>query len=157
MLDRTGVPTPDQVRSRFPEEKALLRPKAILECYEDIPCNPCSTGCPFGAIVIGEDLNAQPHLIVERCTGCGLCVAICPGLAIMTARLKEGRAVFQIPYELLPLPRVGDKWIGVDREGRPLGPAQIEKVVQKTDRTTVLTVSIEGRHLYDFATVRCPK
>ena len=32
-----------QVLSRFPKENDLLKPKAILECYEDIPCNPCST------------------------------------------------------------------------------------------------------------------
>lgn len=157
MLDKTGVPTPDQVRSRFPAENDLLRPKAILECYEDIPCNPCSTNCPFQAIVIGEDINAQPRLIVERCTGCGLCVAVCPGLAIMTAGLKNDRAVFQIPYELLPLPQVGEEWVGLDREGRPLGPARIEKIVRKTDRTNVVTVSLEARHLYAFATVRCPR
>jgi len=50
MLNQTGIPTKDQVHSRFPSKIALIRPKAILECYEDIPCNPCSTSCPFDAI-----------------------------------------------------------------------------------------------------------
>jgi len=52
MLKTDGIPTKKQVLSRFPNEELLDRPKAITECYEDIPCNPCSTSCPFDAIHI---------------------------------------------------------------------------------------------------------
>ena len=58
MLNRDGVPSKDLVLSKFPSNEILVKSKAITECYEEIPCNPCSTVCPFDAIYIGEDINA---------------------------------------------------------------------------------------------------
>jgi ferredoxin len=158
MLDKTGVPTLEQIRSRFPEEALLQKPKAILECYEDIPCNPCSTSCPFHAIEIGEDINKQPVLHSDLCTGCGLCVTSCPGLAIMTAQIQNDRAIFKIPYEFLPAPEAKAVWQGVDRNGTVLCEARIEKVSTspKQDKTLLVTVSVDRKYLYDFVTVRCP-
>lgn len=158
MLDKTGVPTLEQIKSRFFDETILLQPKAILECYEDIPCNPCSTSCPFHAIEIGEDINKQPHLLVERCTGCGICVTACPGLAIMTAQVDKNRAFFKIPYEMLPKPEEKTVWLGINRNGDVICDAFIEKVQQtaKQDKTLLITVSIDKKYLYEFVTVRCP-
>lgn len=158
MLDKNGVATPEQVRSRFPEENQLCKPKAILECYEDIPCNPCSTSCPFHAIEIGEDINKQPHLLIDLCTGCGICVTSCPGLAIVTAEIREDRAVFKIPYEMLPIPKGQEIWQGIDRNGKVICDALIEKVMvnAKQDKTLLVTVSVDKQYLYDFVTVRCP-
>jgi Fe-S-cluster-containing hydrogenase component 2 len=159
MLDKTGIPSQEQVKSRFPEESLLVKPKAVLECYEDIPCNPCSTNCPFNAIEIGEDINRQPRLLVEKCTGCGQCVTVCPGLAIMTAQVSNDRAIFKIPYEFLPFPRIGEIWDAVDRGGNVIGKAVIEKTVltPKQDKTMLLTVSVDRSLLYDFISVRCPQ
>src|SRR5690554_7479321 len=108
MLDKDGVATIEQVRSRFPNQDIIVKPKAILECYEDIPCNPCSTSCPFDAIDIGENINKQPKLDPDKCTGCGICVTHCPGLAIIVAQIKFDQAIFKIPYEFNPKPKVGD-------------------------------------------------
>lgn len=159
MLEKNGIPTPEQVKSVFPAESLLLRPKAVLECYEEIPCNPCETNCPAGAIRIGEDINARPRLDAEKCTGCGICVGVCPGLAIMTASLRGEEAVFQIPWEFLPVPKEGEIWIGADRSGTSLGAAKILRVREARggDRTRILTVSVDRRFLYDFVTVRCPE
>jgi len=159
MLDKTGIPSQEQVKSRFPDEALLVKPKAILECYEDIPCNPCSTGCPFGAIEIGEDINQQPRLHADLCTGCGQCVTVCPGLAIMTAQLSGGRAIFKIPYEFLPYPQSGETWKALDRGGNVIGEAKIEKTVltPKQDKTMLVTVSVDRGLLYDFVSVRCPR
>ncbi|MCK7484965.1 MAG: 4Fe-4S binding protein [Bacillus subtilis] len=85
----------------------LVKPKAIIECYEDIPCNPCETSCPFGAIEIGPDINQQPRLIVEKCTGCSICVTSCPGLAIIVAQSDGVAGRLKLPYEFLPRPRQG--------------------------------------------------
>ncbi|MBW2487610.1 MAG: hypothetical protein JRE72_09330, partial [Deltaproteobacteria bacterium] len=30
---------------------------AVLECLEDIPCNPCESSCKFDAITVGEDIT----------------------------------------------------------------------------------------------------
>jgi len=159
MLEKNGIPTPEQVKSVFPPEALLVRAKAVLECYEEIPCNPCETNCPAGAIHIGEDINARPVLDAKKCTGCGICVGVCPGLAILTVSLKGEDAVFQIPWEFLPVPKEGDVWIGTDRAGRPLGDAKILRVrdAKGGDRTRILTVSLPRQHLYDFVTVRCPE
>ena len=156
MLDKTGVPTQEQVRSRFPDPIALLRPKAILECYEDIPCNPCETSCPFQAIDIGENINVQPQLNVHLCTGCGLCVPSCPGLAIIIAEIKGDKAWFKIPYEVLPLPKNQEIWDGVDRNGDVICDAHIKAVLtnKHNDHTAVVTVAVPLDKMYDFVTIR---
>jgi ferredoxin len=156
MLNQTGIPSKEQVLSRFPEKSALLRPKAILECYEDIPCNPCSTSCPFDAIEIGENINKQPVLNVDKCTGCGICVPSCPGLAIVIAEIKGEEAIFKLPYEFIPLPEKNGIWHGVNRSGEVICDAKIEGVLlnKTTDHTTVVTVSVPVQFLYDFVTIR---
>jgi len=158
MLNQTGIPSKDQVLSRFPKENDLFKPKAILECYEDIPCNPCSTSCPFDAIEIGENINKQPVLDVDKCTGCAICVTSCPGLAISVAQLVGEHAVFKIPYEFLPLPNPKDIWKGVNRAGEVICDATIEKVLtsKSMDRTALLTVSVPRNFLHEFITVRKP-
>ena len=156
MLNKTGIPEKELVLSRFPNQKALLKPKAILECYEDIPCNPCSTSCPFDAIEIGPNINVQPHLLVDVCTGCGVCVPSCPGLAIVIAQIRGNDAVFKIPYEFLPMPEKNTIWDGVNRSGEVICDALIEQVVinKKQDHTAVVTVSVPVEFLHDFVTIR---
>jgi Na+-translocating ferredoxin:NAD+ oxidoreductase RNF subunit RnfB len=156
MLNQTGIPTKEQVKSVFPEKSALIRPKAILECYEDIPCNPCSTSCPFDAIDIGPNINKQPKLNVDLCTGCGVCVPSCPGLAIVIAQVKEDLVIFKIPYEFLPKPVKNEIWHGVNRSGEIICEAKIENTVMNktTDHTAVVTVSVPVQFLYDFVTIR---
>ncbi|MBR4024904.1 MAG: 4Fe-4S binding protein, partial [Firmicutes bacterium] len=63
------------------EEMIRKGPKAVIECTEDIPCNPCSTCCNFGAITIEGSISELPCLDEEKCTGCGLCIPACPGMA----------------------------------------------------------------------------
>ncbi|QWB99502.1 4Fe-4S binding protein [Mycoplasmatota bacterium] len=158
MFEKTAVATKEMVKSRFPKDKKVLfRPKAIIECYHEIPCNPCETSCPFHAITIGEDINAIPQIDFDKCTGCGICVHSCPGLAIMVAMIKNGKAYFKIPYELLPLPKVNERWLAVDRNGDVISDCKIEQVMtakKSTNHTTVVTVSLEQPYLYDFVTIR---
>lgn len=156
MLDKTGIALPEQVLSRFPKKEFLAKAKAVIECYQDIPCNPCQTSCPFGAIHIGEDINVQPKLIVEKCTGCGICVTSCPGLAIMLAKTEVDKAVFKIPYELLPVPKKNEIWHAVNRAGDIIGDAFIESVqsIPKQDKTYLVTVKTDLNLLYDFITIR---
>lgn len=158
MIEKTGVATKEMVRAQFPKDKKVLfRPKAIIECYKEIPCNPCETSCPFKAIHIGDDINARPVIDFELCTGCGVCVHSCPGLAIMVAMIKHGKAYFKIPYEMLPLPKVGEKWHALNRSGEIISDCKIEQVMigrKSTNTTTVVTVSLEQPFLYEFSTIR---
>lgn len=156
MLNKTGIPTKTQTLSRFPEEKILIKPKAVIECFEDIPCNPCETACPFGAITIGSNINAQPKLNLDKCTGCTLCVSSCPGLAIFVVQVKEDKAIFKVPYEFLPKPKKGEIWDGVNRKGETICEALIidVKETKNMDHTMVVTVSVLKEYLNEFITVR---
>lgn len=158
MLNKNGVPSIAHIKSRFPKKDMLVRPKAITECYEEIPCNPCSTSCPFDAIYIGEDINTPPKVDFDKCTGCGICVFNCPGLAIFTVQELENHLRFKIPYEFLPYPNPGDLWKAVNRNGDIIGNCVIEKiqVSKRQDKTALLTVLVDKEHLYDFVTVRRP-
>jgi len=160
MLEKTGVPSKEQVREQFPKDKKVLfRPKAIIECYHEIPCNPCETSCPFNAITIGKDINKRPIIDFDTCTGCGVCVYSCPGLAITVAMIKNGKAYFKIPYELYPLPKEGEWWQAVNRSGQVIDRCKIERVMQprpKNHQTALITVSLEQPYLYDFITIRRP-
>ncbi len=155
MLRRSGVPDGDQVRAQFPEEDVLQKPKAIIECYEEIPCNPCSTSCPFDAIAIPGDINVRPRIDFARCTGCGICVYQCPGLAITIMQIKDDKAVLKIPYEFAPLPKAGEWRTVLDRSGRALVKGRILKVVmtQKQDRTALVHVEVPKRYIYDAITI----
>lgn len=160
MFEKTAVATKEMVRDQFPrDKKVLFRPKAIIECYHEIPCNPCETSCPFHAITIGEDINQRPHIDFDVCTGCGVCVHSCPGLAIMVAMIKDGKAYFKIPYEQQPLPVTGEWWLAVNRNGDVIDRCKIEHVSKgrkATNMTSVITVSLEQPYLYEFITIRRP-
>ena len=122
MFEKTGVASREMVMTKFPPIERINRgPVAVVECYQKIPCNPCQTACPFGAIRIGEDINEIPCRDENVCTGCGVCVAKCPGLSIMIVDgSKSAETVeFRIPYEFLPLPEAGEKVTGLDRAGSP--------------------------------------
>ena len=63
----------------------------LLECCQEIPCNPCATVCKTGAIT-KETLNSGPVFHPEKCVGCKLCTKVCPRDAILpiaTAEEKE--------------------------------------------------------------------
>lgn len=156
MLDKTGVPTMDQIKSCFPKHDRLLKAKAIIECYEEIPCDPCQTSCPFEAIAIGDNINNRPVIDFDACTGCGICVTSCPGLAITLRRIAGDKAYIGIPYEMLPKPEKGQVWHGVDRNGDVLCDALIERVKEskKQDHTDLVTVSIPVEFLEAFMTIR---
>lgn len=156
LLNKDGVPSLEQIKSRFPDEEVLLKPKAITECYEEIPCNPCSTSCPFDAITIGEDINTPPVVDFDKCTGCGICVYSCPGLAIFTVQKVEDHLIFKIPYEFVPYPKVGEEVYAINRNGDIISTAEITKVQSATrqDKTILLHIKVAKEFLHEFITIR---
>jgi ferredoxin-type protein NapF len=43
-------------------------------------CISCSTACSWQAVTVGA--KGRPAISDEACTGCGMCVAVCPTQAI---------------------------------------------------------------------------
>jgi len=141
-----GLSGLDQLPGVPSKERMQRGPVAVIECPETIPCDVCEPGCPFGAVTLEGSLTALPQLDGERCTGCGLCVACCPGLAIFVVDLTfaPGEATVAFPYEFLPLPEPDARVQGVDREGKPVISARVVKVDtrRKFDQTAVVTIAV---------------
>jgi Fe-S-cluster-containing hydrogenase component 2 len=119
-------------------------PVAIIECTQNIPCNPCADACARGAIQPLADINECPALDVSRCNGCGLCLAHCPGLAIFVVdySFSSDRALVKIPYEFLPLPRPGNKVAALNRAGERVGVAEVVKVQEFKNKTAVIWLAV---------------
>lgn len=102
-------------------------PVAHIECLQCIPCDPCAASCPTGAISMGGAIINRPVLDEEKCIGCGMCLRKCSGLAISLIDLSSqpGKAIVELPYEYLPLPRKGDEVVAVDGQGRAVCSAQV--------------------------------
>ncbi len=139
--ERTGVLSEDIFD--LPTEEQLRKGVAIVECVQEIPCNPCVDACPTDAITM-EDINAPPHVDYEACIGCGQCVAVCPGLACFVVKTENDHALITLPYEMLPLPEKGDHVAALNRHGEQVGTAVVRSV--KNDDTPVITVQVAKEH-----------
>ena len=151
----TGVLSEEDLAGRVPPLERLRRgPCAVIECVERIPCNPCADACPFGAITIEGPMVTPPQLDPERCTGCGTCLGVCPGLAIFLVDLsEEGKAHITVPYEFLPIPRVGDEVQVLSRQGTPLGPGRVLRT-RKVGTTYLVTVEVPEEWAMEARAVR---
>jgi len=147
MLKETGIPTQSDIEEKIPTKERLERgPVAIIECFTSIPCDPCYHSCPVHAIEEFADINDMPVLDFDKCTGCGMCIAQCPGQAIFVVdySFSEDRGIVKIPYEFLPVPEEGEEVIALNRAGEEIGTAIVEKV-QSTkvfDRTRIVWLSV---------------
>jgi Fe-S-cluster-containing hydrogenase component 2 len=121
-------------------------PVAVIECIQDIPCNPCEKACPFQAITVGLPITALPVLDAGKCRGCGACIAHCPGLAIFVVDGSRpgNEGTVQLPYESYPLPRVGEAVAACDRRGSRVAAGTVEKVLAGAaqDHTAIVTVRV---------------
>ncbi|MFH5880981.1 4Fe-4S binding protein [Liberiplasma polymorphum] len=155
MIEKTGIPTIDQIKKEFPETSVLVKAKAIIECYKEIPCNPCSTSCPFDAIFIPEDINVRPLIDFDACTGCGICVYNCPGLAITVRQIKDGKVLLKVPYEFTPLPNKDEVVNVMNRAGEIITKGLITRVVltEKQNKTALIHVEIPEEFVYDAMTI----
>lgn len=117
--------------------------RALIECPEAIPCNPCDTSCPSGAITVSGNINSIPRIDYNKCTGCGICIMKCPGLAIFLVQEKSNYSIIGIPYELLPLPEKGQVVDLLNREGNIVGKGEIENVIiNKKDKTHIVFLKV---------------
>jgi len=128
------------------DERYAKGPVAVIECVQEIPCNPCEMACRFDAIKIGEPITNLPMLQEEKCSGCGICVSQCSGLAIFIVNkvYTDKTATVAFPYEYFPIPKVDQNVEAVNRKGEVICRGKIVKVMNPAsfDHTPVVTVEI---------------
>lgn len=121
------------------------KPIVVINCLEEIPCNPCETICPYGAIKVGEPIVNIPVLDEKKCIGCGKCIPVCPGLCIsvLNYNYSDNQATLTVPYEFLPLPKEREKIIVLNKKGEYLSKGKITRVIppERNNRTALVTFS----------------
>jgi len=134
MYIKNGYLDIDELGERMPSEERFEQgPVAILECIQEIPCNPCQDACSRGAILPFQSINDTPTIDMEKCNGCGNCISACPGLAIFVVwkNYNLESSLIKLPLELLPFPEEGDSVELMNRKGEKVGIGKVIKV-QKT-------------------------
>lgn len=144
----------------FPSHKRMLKGSvAVIECPQEIPCDPCEDACPHGAIFVGSPITNCPQLDEEKCIGCGACLPQCPGLAIFLVDLAYSAelAAVTFPYEYLPLPEVGQKVTAVNRVGEPVCEAEVIKIVdtKANDHTPLITITVPREQAINVRSILC--
>ena len=149
----TGIPSERELASSpgYPSQERMKKGRvAVIECVQEIPCNPCETACKAGAITVGEQITALPVLNADKCNGCAQCIPQCPGLAIWVVdkSREDGMAVIEFPYEYLPLPQAGGQVSAVNRAGEAVCPAQVLAVRQNKayDNTAVISILVSAEY-----------
>lgn len=159
MLIKTGIPTLEDIKGITPTEERLCRgPVAVIECFQEIPCNPCYTKCTRGAIGKMEDINEVPQLDYEKCNGCGVCAVACPGLAIFIVdyNYSENKSLLKLPYEFIPLPVEGQIVKALNREGAVVGEARVVRVQngKNGNKTSLIWLEVDRALAMEVRNIR---
>lgn len=145
-LLKHGFIADDEIE-RYPGVTHKVGVHPVMECSQNIPCNPCQDACPRGCISIGDNITSLP-IVVEgaECINCGMCVASCSGQAIFLVNedCGDGSATVTLPYEFLPLPNPGQKGVALGRNGQKVCEATVveAKSSKAYDKTNLLTIKV---------------
>jgi Fe-S-cluster-containing hydrogenase component 2 len=159
MLTENGIPTKEDLRTVTPPDERFARgPVVIVECFQEIPCNPCVDACNVNAITKPKDINDLPKIDFDKCNGCGVCVSKCPGLAIFVVDKTHSatHAVVRVPYEFVPVPEKGQFACGLDRAGKEMGWFEVVRVVPggAKNKTTVVWLAVPQELSMEVRAVR---
>lgn len=162
MLKNDGIPSKEELAEIVPSSKRMEKgPVAIIECFQDIPCDPCVAACPSHAIQMKEGITDKPHINFDKCTGCRLCVAKCPGLAIFVVDMTHSpkKAALSLPYELLPVPKKGDTVQALDRTGKPIVESKVLTVIggKNFDKTYIITIEVPKGEVMEIRAIKVGK
>lgn len=137
----------DNEIERYPGVTHKVGVHPVMECTQNIPCNPCQDACKKGCISIGSNITSLPIVVDgSECINCGMCVASCSGQAIFLVDedCGDGTATVTLPYEFLPLPEAGTKGKGLGRDGKAICDAEVVAVKSNKafDKTNLLTIRV---------------
>ena len=123
-------PGPIFQREKPPGEAGVM---PVFHCVQEVPCNPCTSVCPEGAIRTERDeITGLPYRVDgSQCQGCLRCVFVCPGLAVTLVdyREDENYPLVTLPYEIFKEKVEAGQEIPVtDMDGAILGRYPVERV-----------------------------
>ena len=119
----------------------------IFHCYQEVPCNPCTSVCPVEIIKTARDeISGLPYLTdYDACTGCASCVAVCPGLSVslIDCRKDPTHPLVTLPYEIWrDRVDVGTVVPVMDVDGAILGDFPVENVMTKKKYPGTLLIQV---------------
>lgn len=131
--------------------------RIMIDCTQDIPCNPCEKACPKGAIKIGEEINQMPSVDIDLCTGCGLCLLSCPGRAILMVQYNYDNDYSKItmPYEFLE-PEINSTVEVLNKEGTFICKGKVikTKYFEDKEKCSLIEILIPKEHAFFVRAVR---
>jgi sarcosine oxidase subunit alpha len=141
-------PGPVVAREKPEQEEGVM---PVFHCFQEVPCNPCTSVCPEGAIKTERDeITGLPYIVdVNLCKGCMSCVFVCPGLAVSLVDYRKDKEhpLITLPYEVWrEKVETGQKVPVTDEDGGILGYYPVEKVVtskKKYPGTLLVQVRVE--------------
>ena len=100
----------------------------------------------------------MPHLDEEKCTGCGTCVAMCPGQAVFLINYdySETEAEVSFPFEYLPLPEKGDIVDAVNRAGETVCKGTVTNIKNPVayKNTCVVTIAVPKDYINEVRSMK---
>jgi NADPH-dependent 2,4-dienoyl-CoA reductase/sulfur reductase-like enzyme/Fe-S-cluster-containing hydrogenase component 2/bacterioferritin-associated ferredoxin len=141
-------PGPVLKRDKPAEEKGVF---PVFHCFQEVPCNPCTSVCPESAIRTERDeITGLPYLVEpSACKGCMSCVYVCPGLAVTLVDYRKDpeRPTVTFPYEIWREKVEQGREVPVtDEDGAVIGLYPVEKVLtspRKFPGTVLVQVRME--------------
>jgi len=120
----------------------------VFHCYQEVPCNPCTSVCPVGAIKTEDDkITGLPYMVdIEACTGCASCIAVCPGLSVTLVDYRDDpeHPLVTLSHEIWrDRVTVGHKVPVTDIDGAVLGYYPVEKISTRKKYPGTLLVSVK--------------
>jgi len=137
---------PGPVKARpAPESETGVFP--VFHCAQEVPCNPCTSVCPVGAIRTEEDkITGLPYMVdLEACTGCASCIAVCPGLSVSLLDYRDDpeHPLVTLAYEIWREKVAAGQMVPItDVEGAILGYFPVHRVRTRRKYPGTLLVQV---------------
>ncbi len=123
----------------------------VFLCNQEIPCNPCTSVCPQKQIeTIDDSIMQLPYFKGEKeCTGCGRCVAVCPGLAVtlIDYRKDKNNPIVTFPFEMTIEKLKVDQIITVVGNHGELGQFKVIKsrIIKEFPLTQLVSIKLPSK------------